>query len=607
LLTQTIMLPLHYRIAPLDVHAHLFEVACTVTDPDPAGQRFVLPTWTPGSYLIREFSRHFVHVAARSDGAPVAITKDGKSSWRAAPCEGPLEVVAHVYAFDLSVRTAYIDATRAYFNGACMFLCPVGRENVQCVLDVDPSFLRSHDGARVATSMPRDGAPAWGCGRYAAANHEELIDHPVEIGEFVMTSFVAGGVTHDVAVTGARDVDLPRLAADLARICQWECDLFGGSIGSAAPFDRYVFLVMAVGDGYGGLEHRASTSLLCERDELPRATDTGITDDYLAFLGLAAHEYFHSWNIKRIKPAAFTPYDLSREIFTRQLWEFEGITSYYDDLSLARSGVVTPERFLEAVGRTLTSVLRTPGRNVQSLGDSSFDAWIKFYRPDEDSPNSGVSYYAKGAMVALALDLVLREHGASLDALMRELWRRFGATGTGVAEGDIAQIASSLARADLADFFTRYVDGVEDPPLVALLARFGVTLSLRASEGPRDRGGKTATLPRAPVAWLGAKWPATGDVRLVNVFRQGPAARAGLSANDVVIAVDGLRASSEALSALLARAAPGVRIAVEAFRRDELMHFDVTLDAAPLDTAHLALAPDPDATTLQRRVAWIGA
>lgn len=601
------MQSLHYRIAPLDVHAHLFEVTCTLADPDADGQRFRLPTWTPGSYLIREFARHFVQVAASCNGMPVAITKDGKDSWQAAPCTGPLAVVAQVYAFDLSVRTAYLDATRAYFNGSSMFLCPVGREGVRCLLDIDPAFADALPGARVATSMRRDGAAAWGYGRHVATDYDDLIDHPVEIGTFATDSFTAGGVAHDVVVTGARGVDLARVSRDLARICQWECDLFGGAANSAAPFDRYIFLVMAVGDGYGGLEHRSSTSLLCKRDDLPREGESAISDDYQTFLGLAAHEYFHSWNVKRIKPAAFTPYDLSRENFTRQLWVFEGITSYYDDLALARSGVVAPERFLELIGRTLTNVLRTPGRHLQSLGDASFDAWIKFYRPDENSPNAGVSYYAKGAIVALALDLLLREHGSSLDALMRELWRRHGAAGAGVAESEVAELASSLAKADLADFFRRHVEGVEDPPLAAMLANVGVTLTLRAGEGARDRGGKPASLVPPPASWIGAKYPASGEPRLTHVYRNGPAARAGLSANDSIVAIDGIKASSEGLAATLARAGPGTRLAIDAFRRDVLMHFDVVLEAAPDDTAFLTLTNDIGKDMLQRRVAWLGA
>ncbi len=601
------MQPVHYHIAPLDASAHLFEVHCTIANPDAYGQRFRVPTWVPGSYLIREFARHFVAVTARSDGEPVPIVKDGKDSWQAAPCAGRLTVTAHVHAYDLSVRTVYLDPTRAYFNGSSVFLSPVGREADACTVNIDPAFVSQSRGARVATAMRRDGAPPWGVGRYAAANYDELIDHPIEIGDFVTAAFVAGNVAHDVAITGARDVDLDRLGADLARICQWQCDLFGGRPKSAAPFDRYLFLVTAVGDGYGGLEHRASTSLVCKRDQLPRPGETTLGDDYLTFLGLASHEYFHSWNVKRIKPAAFVPYDLSREGLTRQLWAFEGITSYYDDLALVRSGVIAADRYLELVGRTLTGVLRTPGRHVQSVADASFDAWIKHYRQDENSANAGISYYTKGSLVALALDLTLRMHGSSLDVLMRELWHRFGGTGIGVPEGEIGRASSSLAGEDLSDFFARHVDGVEDPPLETLLRSHGVSLRLRTSEGPRDRGGKPGASTKPPSTWLGARWAATGELQLASVFRDAPASRAGMSAHDVIVAVDGFKANADTLIATLARSAPGTRIGIDAFRRDVLMHFDVTLDAAPADTAFLALDEKADDGILQRRVAWLGA
>ncbi len=597
-----------YRVAPLDVHAHLYEVRCTVPDPDPDGQQFTLPTWTPGSYLVREFARHFVHVEARARGRALPIGKLAKDRWKAAPCEGPLEVVAQVYAFDLSVRTAYLDADRAYFNGASMFLCPEGRADRRCTLALDARFAGAMPGAVVATSMPAVDGDAWGFGPREAASYDELIDHPVEIARFARGQFVAGGVTHDIAISGAGAVDMPRLEHDLARICQWQCDLFDGPAGTPgrAPFDRYLFLVHAVGEGYGGLEHRASTSLLCARDELPHPQDATLADPYLRFLGLASHEYFHAWNVKRIKPAAFVPYALAREAYTRDLWAFEGITSYYDDLSLSRSGVVPAERVLELFARTLTGVLRTPGRHLQSVGDASHDAWIKFYRPDENSPNAGISYYAKGALVALALDLELRAHGSSLDALMRTLWQRCGLTGRGVEPGEIAAIACELAGAGLRDFFARYVDGTEDPPLAALLPRHGVALALRASEGPRDKGGKPASAS-VPTAWLGASWPASGELKLASVARDGPASRAGLSAHDVVIAVDGLKASAESLAARLLRARPGDSLGIDAFRRDRLMHVEVVLAAPPQDTAVMTLAADADAATLDRRKAWLGA
>ena len=335
--------PTQYHIVPLDPHAHLYQVSVTVVDPDPAGQRFRLPTWIPGSYLIREFARHFVHVRAEAERGEIGITKEAKDLWRAAPCFGPLTVVAHVYAYDLSVRTAYLDGTRGYFNGSAVFLCPEGREDAPCTVDIvppDPAFGEW----RVATTLPAVVAAPYGFGRYRAENYDALIDHPVETGTFATATFIAGGAQHDIAVTGHVRADLPRLAQDLSRVCQWHIDLFGGAANSPAPVDRYLFQVLAVGDGYGGLEHRASTSLVCRRDELPQPDMADISDGYLNFLGLASHEYFHTWNVKRIKPEVFAPYDLTRENYTRQLWAFEGITSYYDDLALVRCGLIPAER-----------------------------------------------------------------------------------------------------------------------------------------------------------------------------------------------------------------------------------------------------------------------
>ena len=380
-----------YHVAPLDPDAHLFEVRCTIDEPDASGQRFRLPTWIPGSYLIREFARQFVHVRAEANGAAIPIAKEAKDVWRAAPTAGSLTVIARVYAFDLSVRTAYLDRTRAYFNGPSMFLAPEGRERAPCTVLLQPPAGAAFAGWRLATTLESAGAPPHGFGAYRAADYDELIDHPVEMSDFALASFAAGEVPHEIAVSGKQRADLERLARDLARVCQWQIDLFGGAPNSRPPFDRYLFQITAVGDGYGGLEHRSSTSLVCRRDELPLRGRSEIDDGYLNLLGLASHEYFHSWNVKRIKPAAFMPYDLAREGYTRQLWAFEGMTSYYDDLALVRSGVIDDARYLELLGRAITQVLRNPGRRVQSVGDSSFDAWIKFYRQDENSPNAVVS------------------------------------------------------------------------------------------------------------------------------------------------------------------------------------------------------------------------
>jgi predicted metalloprotease with PDZ domain len=588
----------HYRIVPADPHAHFYEVSVTVDDPDASGQRFELPTWIPGSYLIREFARHFVTVRAEAGGRSIPIAKTAKNTWQAAPCTEALTVVAQVYAFDLSVRAAYLDATRGYFNGASVFLLPHGREHAPCAVDIVSPEGAPYSGWRVATTLASADVSASGFGTYHAANYDELIDHPVETSDFALVTFEAGGVPHDIAISGRATADLARLARDVQRVCQWQIDLFGD-----APFDRYLFQVMAVGEGYGGLEHRSCTSLLCRRDDLPHAGMEGIPDDYLTFLGLASHEYFHAWNVKRIKPAAFTPYDLTRENYTRQLWAFEGFTSYYDDLALTRCGLIGADRYCELLARTITTVLRGPGRHTQSVAESSFDAWIKFYRQDENSPNAVVSYYGKGALVACALDLTLRRDGrATLDDLMRALWERFGKLGVGVPEDGIPALASELAGCDLADFFARYVDGTEDLPLRELLADFGVTLHLRAADGPKDRGGKPGK-DGAPRCTLGVR--IGNDAKIAVVLRDGPAARAGLAAGDTLVALGGLKASPERLANLLTQGAPGNSVTIHAFRRDELLKVAATLVAAPPDTCYFTLDPASAPEVQARRDAWL--
>jgi predicted metalloprotease with PDZ domain len=589
-----------YRIAPRDPNAHLFEVACTIDDPHPDGQRFRLPAWIPGSYLMRDFARQFNEVRAEAAGVAVPIRKEAKDVWRAEPAAGPLTVIASVYAFDVSVRTAYLDGSRAYFNGPSVFLSPEGCEHLPCSLHIAAPPGEAYAHWRVATTLERDGAPLHGFGRYRAPDYDALIDHPVEIGDFALATFGAGGVQHEIALTGRHDCDLERMAQDLARVCQCHVDLFGG----APPFDHYLFQITALGEGYGGLEHRSGTSLLCRRDELPARGDARVHDGYVHFLGLASHEYFHSWNVKRIKPEAFAPYDLTRENYTRQLWAFEGVTSYYDDLALVRCGLIEPQRYLELLGRAITIVLRTPGRFVQSLAESSFDAWIKFYRPDENSPNAVVSYYVKGSLVALALDLSMRAADrGSLDDVMRILWQRYGQRGIGVPEDAIEAIACELAGDDMHAFFRRYVHGTEDPPLAALLDAFAVEWHVRAATGGKDAGGKPAT-GTVPKSSLGVK--IGNDLQLQHVYRDGAAERAGLAPRDVLVAIDGTRASAESIAAFLERRAPGECVTVHAFRHDELISVELTLAPAPHDTCYLALRTDATERAVALRRAWLG-
>jgi predicted metalloprotease with PDZ domain len=589
-----------------DLERHLFEVDCRIDDPAPE-QRLTLPAWIPGSYLLREFARFVVSVEASSGKEKLPVEKVDSSTWLVRGARGSLKVTATIYALDQSVRGAYLDRRRGYFNGPCVFLLPEGRDREPVEVTIEPPLNPILcEGWRVATALERVEVAEDGFGKYRAADYDELLDHPVEIGDFESVEFEAGGVPHHFVVAGRFESDLERVAADLKQICETQIDFFG----RPAPFDRYWFLcLVGGGEGWGGLEHRASTSLMFGRDDLPKAGEPGTPRDYQRFLALASHEYFHTWHVKRTKPAAFVPYRLDRRNYTRLLWVFEGITSYYQELMLLRSGVLGTQAILQRLGEALTRVYRSPGRLKQSLADSSFDAWDILYRPEANHPNTTISYYTKGALVALALDLTMRRRSGgktSLDDVLRELWKRYGAKGIGVPEDGFESLAVEIGGADLRNFFEAAVRGTQDLPLAELLADFGVRLELRAAAGPEDKGG-TARAANGELLALGIGYREHGSgVEITAVLDGGPAQRAGLNPGDVLIAVDRLKVSDRNLKRRLTRFESGERVTASVFRGDELIEVGLVLRAAPLDTCYLALdeQPGPDAARLRR--AWLG-
>jgi predicted metalloprotease with PDZ domain len=595
---------IRYRIVPVDPHAHLFEITLEVSHPDAEGQRFALPAWIPGSYLLREFARHIVSIDAFAGTQRVQLRKTDKHSWHADPCPGPLRLSYRVYAWDLSVRGAHLDATHGFFNGTSVFLQVVGQERSPCEVVIERPDGRAYRDWQVATTLREAGAKRWAFGRYRAEDYDELIDHPVEMGRFAKASFEAGGVPHDIVITGRHDADLDRLCRDLAPVCAAQVALFEPE-SKRAPVDRYLFLITAVGDGYGGLEHRASTALICRRNDLPYPGMKGVPEGYRRLLGLASHEYFHTWNVKRIKPAVFADYDLGRENYTRLLWIFEGFTSYYDDLMLARAGLLDEAAYLEVLSGTISSVMRGPGRMLQSVADSSFDAWTRFYRQDENAPNSIVSYYTKGALVALALDLTIRGRSGgqgSLDEVMRLAWQRYGrrfyeaawSERQGLAEDGFAELLAEATGLRLDRQIRAWADGTDDLPLEALLRPLGIKLELQ----PAKNGA----------AALGAKLAAReGMLHFAQVLNGGPAHAAGLSAGDALVAIDGLRIADErSLGALLERRPKGSTLAVHAFRRDELFQCTLSLREAPATEAKLSLDPRSKPGMDELRAGWLG-
>lgn len=540
-----------YRIDVADAHAHLFRVTLTIAKPQ-LDQRLSLPVWIPGSYLVREFARHLSQLQAHQGGAEVPLVQVDKATWQAdCSARGALRITYLVYAFDTSVRAAFLDSQRGFFNGTSLCLRVEGQEAKVHRLQLG-TLPR---GWQVATALRAVSANGAGQGVYEAADYDELVDHPVELGRFWRGHFEAAGVPHEFVVAGALpDFDGERLLADTRRICEAQIAFWhgtprrnakAGARGARtgkAPFDRYVFLLNTAEDGHGGLEHRASTALLASRRDLPArprgearatsgaraptATAAETSDGYASLLGLISHEYFHTWNVKRLRPADFAQYDYTRENYTELLWFFEGFTSYYDDLFLLRSGLIDESRYLRLLGKTITSVQASPGRQVQSVAQSSFDAWVKYYRADENTPNATVSYYTKGSLVALALDLTLRSEGASLDAVMLALWK--GSSGGPISQADILAALQQVSGRSYARELAEWVHGTGELPLAPLLQHAGI-----------DWQAQAATL--AQRLGLRVNESALTGIKVSHVLRGGAAERAGLAAGDELLAVGGWR------------------------------------------------------------------
>ena len=552
---------LHYQIEFDDYRQHLIHVTLRfVADPT---QVLSLPTWIPGSYLIREFSKHIESVRAYDEeGRLLEIQKFEKNKWRLFNTDHELITVEYdVYAYDLSVRGAYVDQNRLYVNPACACLGLEGQEDKAVEVELFlPDELKHF---QLATGMASKTLVK---GRFTlkAKNYAELIDAPFELAEQTRFGFEANGIPHEFVVSGKHAMNAARMQQDIEKICATEISMFG-----SAPFANYTFMTMATANSYGGLEHPNSTSLISPREDLPKANEPEEpSEDYQRFLGLCSHEYFHSWLVKFIRPENFVNYDLNKEGYTSLLWIFEGFTSYYDDLILLRSGVISQASYIKLLKTQIDRYLQNPGRFVQSVSESSFDAWVKFYRQDENSNNAGTSYYNKGCLVALCLDLGLRLRGSSLDALMCKLYEN-AQKGIQVHERTIVELCNELTGDNWIEQINHLINTTDELPLDQLFPEFGLSYSLKNDK----------SLP------LGLKLVEKPEGVLVqSARRDGAAAQAGLSAHDVIIAIDGLKATMKLVEKYAKQEGS---YSILAFRRDELMSFDVKASGSELTEVEL--------------------
>ena len=567
---------IQYTIWSADLYGHRFHVKLRIENPLPSGQILQMPAWIPGSYLIRDFSKQIETIEGFALSKPneaLVLERIDNDQWRLPKVTGPVEILTTVYAFDSSVRAAYLDTERAFINPSSLCLAVMGQESLPCAVVLIPPKDTCANSWTVQTGLQPAKVDDQGYGFYLAKNYDDLLDHPIAMGEFQIAHWQSNGVSHAMAIQGCiHEVDLERLATDLQAICTCTINLFEPKT-KQAPFQNYLFLVNAVLSGYGGLEHRNSTALLCRRDQIPQIHSPLDEASYREFLGLCSHEYFHAWLVKRIQPKAFQPYQLDRRNHTRLLWLFEGFTSYYDDLQLFRSKRIDLKTYLQLVANNWNGILRGPGRLKQSLADSSFDAWTKYYQADENTPNAVVSYYGKGALLALGLDLKIRaftNNQKSLDDLMRLIWKIHGVTLDGIAEDGLDDLMRTLLgarfNATWNEFKSRYIFGTEDIPIQKWIDSKFITVKQK----------KHSKLEQIKLQFGMRHSDSNGWLKVTHVLDGGAAQFAGLAAGDLLSSINGERITAARWDKVLSSLITGQIIQI-CFYRDDLEHECMTV------------------------------
>lgn len=580
---------IHYTIGISQPQRHLADITMTVHRLSGPALRLKMAAWTPGSYLIREYARHVRDLRAEGPDGPLPWRKIDKLTWEIETGGATtVSVQYQVYGYELTVRTNHIDTTHAHLTPAATLLYVPGREREPAHVSVD-----APEGWQIATGLDRVAGGEYPT--FEAQHLDQLIDSPFEIGLHQRHEWQIDGKPHALVIWGHGNEEPARLVADAKRIVETQRDFWGG-----LPYEHYTFFLMLGGpEAGGGLEHRNSTSLLLPRHIFkPRK-------NYERYLSLTSHEFFHVWNVKRLRAEPLGPFDYSNENYTRLLWVMEGFTEYYTDLMLARAGLISAERYCERLAEDIVTLQTTPGRQLHSLSAASFDTWIKFYRPDETTPNTTISYYLKGAMAGLILDMLIRQRTGgerSLDDLMRHLYQSYPDSGPGIPEGDgMLRALEAVAPGDWdwRDFFARYVDGVEELPFEAALATVGLSLRWKHKDTAEDGD--------APQPKLGARFKSTnGRLLITHVLHGGAAEAAGLSPNDEILAIDSWRVDEASLQARLADHAIGDTVQVTIFRADVLHTLPLTFNTPAPDALSLGQVDQPTAAQRRAYRQWLG-
>lgn len=554
---------------------HLFEVSLTVSDWEPESLDLKMPVWTPGSYLVREYAKQLQDFSATANNHKLAFTKVAKHHWQIQTGNRQEIVIRYrMFANELTVRTNHLDRTHGYFNPAALCFYVPGYESYP----IDITIIPADSTWVVTTPLPEISPQTW-----RAKDFDTLVDSPFEIGCQQITDFTVLDKPHQLVVWGEGNLDIDRSIADISKIIEVEAEIFG-----SLPYEKYLFLLHLSPSGGGGLEHKSCCSLLYPRFNFhPR-------DKYNRFMQLVAHEFFHLWNVKRIRPIGLEKFDYERENYTPSLWFSEGTTSYYDLIIPRRAGIYDGQEFLVELSKEITRFLTTPGRLVQPLSESSFDAWIKLYRPDANSNNSQMSYYLKGEMVTLLLDLLIRSRSQgqkSFDDVLVLMWEQFGQAEIGFSEIQLKNIIESVADTDLTDFYDRYIHGLEELPFDDYLNLVGLRLSPVESKA----------------AYLGISIKNDVDKAIVkSVASDSPAQFVGIDPGDELLAIDGFKVTSDSLTERLEQYAVGSEIKVTIFQGDRLITLPITLSKPESQQYQLLSIKEPNSSQSQLLKGWMG-
>ncbi len=555
---------------------HLFEVVLRITGWQQDVLDVKLPVWTPGSYLVREYARHVQDFAAQSQGQPLQAWKCGKNHWQIATPKIPdIELSYRVYAHELTVRTNHLDPSHAYFNPAALCVYVPGLESLPITVKITaPAQWRVTTPLKPLPQQPNT---------FLADNYDTLVDSPFEIGTHEVYDFTVLGKEHRLAVWGEGNFVAETVIPDLEKIIYLEAKLFNG-----LPYSEYTFILHLTGQGYGGLEHGNSCSLIYNRFGFSQ------TEAYHRFLCLVAHEFFHLWNVKRIRPQALHQFNYDQENYTQSLWFCEGVTSYYDQLIPLWAGIYDQTVYFKLLSDDISRYLTTPGRWVQPLTDSSFDTWIKLYRPDANSPNSQMSYYLKGALVTLLLDLKIRakfQNQRSFLAVMQQLWQDYQARGQGFTPDQLWAVITAVAGEDLTDFYQQYLTGTTELDFATYLEPFGLELR------PNERN----VLPYSGLTLKQER----GLVTLKTVDYDSPGQRAGLVVGDELLALNGFRITADKWAERLQELGPGAELELTVFHQDQLVKTHVTLGDPQPSRYELTAVEHPSPSQMALRQAWL--